>query len=282
MQALAARRDPALVDALVSALREGHRNFSVLSSALQLLSMTGVNLTSALIDLLHHPEADLRIQAALALGTQHNRPAAVEALLAALEDEDANVRFHAIEALGSLGAGAALDRRTRNTRDARAMRSRSAFGRELVAAHWARAEFDALTMLHQLGAAVPYPAQVVGTEILLEFVGAEDGAPAPRLAEITTRGPALAGLWEQAIELMVGLAGSGYAHGDLSAFNLLVHGERLVMIDLPQLVDVIANPQGPFFLDRDASTVAGWFVSRGFPIDTADLIRLLRDEARIP
>ena len=143
-------------------------------------------------------------------------------------------------------------RRTRNTRDARAMRSRSAFGRELVAAHWARAEFDALTMLHQLGAAVPYPAQVVGTEILLEFVGAEDGAPAPRLAEITTRVPALAGLWEQAIELMVGLAGSGYAHGDLSAFNLLVHGERLVMIDLPQLVDVIANPQGPFFLDRDA------------------------------
>ena len=110
-----ARRDPALVDALVSALREGHRNFSVLSSALQLLSMTGVDLTASLIDLLQHPDADLRIQAALALGTQTG-PEAVDALLSALDDEDANVRFHAIEALGKLapaggGRAAGGDRR---------------------------------------------------------------------------------------------------------------------------------------------------------------------------
>ena len=107
--ALAGRRDPALVEALVSALREGHRNFSVLSSALQLLSATGVDLTSSLIDLLKHPDADLRIQSALALGTQSG-PAAVEALLSALDDEDANVRFHAIEALGKLGSPAAVER----------------------------------------------------------------------------------------------------------------------------------------------------------------------------
>src|SRR6185295_7739079 len=77
---LAGRRDPALVDALVSALRESHRNFNVLSSALQLLTMTGVDLTAALVDLLRHPESDLRIQAALALGTQ-TRVEAVAALL---------------------------------------------------------------------------------------------------------------------------------------------------------------------------------------------------------
>jgi RIO kinase 1 len=173
-------------------------------------------------------------------------------------------------------------RRTRKTRDSRAIRNRSAFGRQLVAGHWARAEFDALCLLHQLGAAVPYPVQVVGTEILLEFIGSADGAAAPRLSEITTRGARLAGLWEQAVELMTALAGSGYAHGDLSAFNLLLDGERLVMIDLPQLVDVVANPQGPSFLDRDALTVAGWFTARGLPVDTADLIRLLHAEARIP
>ena len=135
------------------------------------------------------------------------------------------------------------------------MRNRSAFGRQLIAGHWARAEFDALRMLHQLGAAVPYPAQIVGTELLLEFIGDADGAPAPRLAEITTRGGRLADLWQQAVELMVGLAAAGYAHGDLSEFNLLVQDDRLLMIDLPQLVDVVANPQGPSFLDRDASTV---------------------------
>lgn len=108
VQAIAGRRDPGLVEALVSALREGHRNFSVLSSALQLLTMTGIDLTASLIDLLQHPDADLRIQAALALGTQHG-PEAVEALLVALDDPDMNVRFHAIEALGKLSPSAAVE-----------------------------------------------------------------------------------------------------------------------------------------------------------------------------
>ena len=109
VKVLAGRRDPGLIDALVSALREGHRNFSVLSSALQLLSMTGVDLTLSLIDLLQHPDPDLRIQAALALGTQ-SRPEAVDALLVALDDDDVNVRFHAIEALGKLSPSAAVER----------------------------------------------------------------------------------------------------------------------------------------------------------------------------
>ena len=173
-------------------------------------------------------------------------------------------------------------RRTRKTRDARAIRNRSAFGRQLIAGHWARAEFDALRMLHQLGATVPYPVQIVDTELLLEFIGDADGAPAPRLAEITSRGARLADLWQQAVDLMVGLAAAGYAHGDLSEFNLLVDDERLVMIDLPQLVDVVANPQGPSFLDRDASTLAAWFRRRDFPVDTAELIASLHRAARIP
>jgi HEAT repeat protein len=109
VRAMASRRDPSIVETLVTALREQHRDFSVLSSALQLLTMTGVDLTAALIDLLHHDDADLRIQAALALGTQPD-PAAVDALLTALDDPDVNVRFHAIEALGKLGPAAAVDR----------------------------------------------------------------------------------------------------------------------------------------------------------------------------
>ena len=49
----------------------------------------------------------------------------------------------------------------------------------------------------------------------------------------------------------------------MSAYNLLVHRGRLVMIDLPQVVDVIANPGGPGFLERDATNVARWFTARG-------------------
>ena len=109
VRTLAARRDASLVDGIVAALRDGHRDFSLLSSALQLLSLTGVDSTEALIRLMQDADSDLRIQAALALGTQP-RPEAVNALLQAFDDPDPNVRFHAIEAIGRLAPPSAIDR----------------------------------------------------------------------------------------------------------------------------------------------------------------------------
>ena len=109
VRALAAKRDAALVDTVITALRDGHRNFSLLSSALELLSTTGVDVTEALVSLMRHDDADLRIQAALALGMQR-RPEAIEALLEAFDDPDVNVRFHAVEAIGKQGHPAAIDR----------------------------------------------------------------------------------------------------------------------------------------------------------------------------
>jgi RIO kinase 1 len=172
-------------------------------------------------------------------------------------------------------------RRARKSREGRAMERRTSYGRELAAGQWARAEFAALCQLHRLGAAVPYPVQIVGTEVLLEFVGDPDGTAAPRLAEVPLRGAELDGLWAQAVELLTVLAGDGLAHGDLSAYNLLVHGERLVMIDLPQVVDVIGNPQGPTYLDRDTRNVATWFAAHGRPTDADALVDLVRAEARL-
>jgi RIO kinase 1 len=172
-------------------------------------------------------------------------------------------------------------RRARKSREGRAMASRTAYGRDLLAGEWARAEFAALCQLHQLGAAVPYPVQIVGTEVLLEFVGDEDGSAAPRLAELSRRGEGLADLWAQAVELLTLLAGAGLAHGDLSAYNLLVHRDRLVMIDLPQVVDLVANPQGPSYLDRDVTTLAAWFAGRGVPVDVPALLADLHVEARL-
>jgi HEAT repeat protein len=111
VKALAARRDAALVDGIVAALREDHRDFSLLSSALQLLTLTGVDSTKALVRLMDDPDVDLRVQVALALGTQR-QAAAVDALLRALDDPDSNVRFHAIESLGRLASPLAIDKLT--------------------------------------------------------------------------------------------------------------------------------------------------------------------------
>ncbi len=175
-------------------------------------------------------------------------------------------------------------RRVRESRDTRAMAQRTAAGRQMIARQWADAEFTALGQLYRSGAPVPYPVQVLGTELVLEFIGEPDGTAAPRLAEIRPEGRELAGLWDQLVEGLVVMAAHGLAHGDLSAYNLLVHRGRLIMIDLPQVVDVIANPQGAEFLDRDAANVGRWFSARGLSGVTpapGDLPALLRREARL-
>jgi RIO kinase 1 len=66
-------------------------------------------------------------------------------------------------------AGYLEGRRVRRSREMRAMESRSAFGRNLIAEQWAAAEFSALSRLWMAGAPVPYPVQQHGTE--LEFLG---------------------------------------------------------------------------------------------------------------
>ncbi len=159
-------------------------------------------------------------------------------------------------------AGYLEGRRVRRSRENRAMAGRTAFGRQMIAEQWASAEFAALSRLWQIGVelgsiAVPYPVQLLGTELLLEFIGdAEEGLAAPRLAQLRPEPAALRQLWTQCVDALVVLARAGLAHGDLSPYNLLVHRDRLVIIDLPQVVDVVANPQGREFLARDVRVVS--------------------------
>jgi RIO kinase 1 len=74
-------------------------------------------------------------------------------------------------------------------------------------------------------------------------------------------------------------ASAALAHGDLSPYNVLAAGERLVIIDLPQVVDIVANPQGADFLQRDCHNVCSWFVRRGLEVDEHELFAELMASA---
>jgi RIO kinase 1 len=161
-------------------------------------------------------------------------------------------------------------RRTRNSRDARAMANGTTYGRSVAAGQWAHAEWEALVRCHGLGLPVPYPVQVDGTEILMEWIRADgpDGpSTAPRLAQTRPERDLLIHYYEQLREVLVTLTGHGLVHGDLSAYNVLAAGERLVVIDLPQIVDLVANPGGADFLLRDCTNVCRWFAARGLDVD---------------
>src|SRR5215204_3949916 len=81
-------------------------------------------------------------------------------------------------------AGYLEGRRVKESREMRAMATRTHYGRELIASQWAVAEMDVLSRLWSTGAAVPYPVQLMGTELMMEFIGSPDGGAAPRLAQI--------------------------------------------------------------------------------------------------
>jgi len=172
-------------------------------------------------------------------------------------------------------AGYLEGRRMRRSREMRALANRTSFGRNLIAEQWAVAEFAALSRLWSLGAPVPYPVQRSGTELLMEYLGDEDGSAAPRLAELRPSDAELADLWQQLTEVLTLLATEGVTHGDLSAYNLLVHNGQVMLIDLPQIVDVVANPRGQEFMARDVANVMGWFRSRGLPDDLLDAEQLM-------
>ncbi len=169
-------------------------------------------------------------------------------------------------------------RRTRRTRDARAMAKGTAFGRLVAAGQWAQAEFAALSSLWSAGVPVSYPVQIDGTEILMEFIGA-DGVAAPRLAQVRPSRDLVEGYFDQLTAAMGVLARRGIAHGDLSPYNILVDGDRVVIIDLPQVVDIVGNPNGMEFLARDCRNVCSWFNSRGFAADPDDLFAELIAQA---
>ncbi|HET6563377.1 MAG TPA: RIO1 family regulatory kinase/ATPase [Marmoricola sp.] len=167
-------------------------------------------------------------------------------------------------------AAYAEGRRVRNTRDARAMAKKTRHGRSVAAGQWAWAEWEALKRFWVAGVPVPYPVQIDGTELLMELVTV-DGEAAPRLAATRPDRPLLESYYEQLRDALGTLARDGVAHGDLSPYNVLAAGDRLVIIDLPQVVDLVANPAGAEFLLRDCQNICTWFRRRGLDVDEHDL-----------
>jgi HEAT repeat protein len=97
-----------VVDTLIEAIREHHRDPALLNAALTALTRTREDVVMSIVALLDLDDADVRTYAVLALGLVGD-VRAVPALVARLDDADMNVRFHSIEALGRLGDRSVAD-----------------------------------------------------------------------------------------------------------------------------------------------------------------------------
>ena len=150
-------------------------------------------------------------------------------------------------------------RKTKNSRQARAMQKGSKYGRESQEAAWQSAEVDALYKLAAAGVRVPTPYNFYEGVLLMELVTGIDGNAAPRLNDVVLSGETALEYHAFLILQVVKMLLAGIVHGDLSEFNILVGTDGPVIIDLPQAVDAAGNNHAKSMLERDVNNLAGYF-----------------------
>ncbi len=151
------------------------------------------------------------------------------------------------------------NRKTKNSRQARAMAKGTRFGREAQERAWQSAEVDALYRLAAAGVRVPKPYNFHEGVLLMELVTDAHGDAAPRLNDVEfTPEEALAHHHSLAMEVVRMLC-AGVIHGDLSEYNILLGTDGPVIIDLPQAVDAAGNNHAFDMLERDVGNLRNFF-----------------------
>ncbi len=155
-------------------------------------------------------------------------------------------------------------RRTRNSRDQRAISKRSRHGRKQDEAAWRTTEVDMIYRLRDAGVRVPEPLNFVDGVLVMELVKDAEGNPAPRLGDLSFAASEAREIYQQLIREVVRMLCAGVIHGDLSDFNVLLGANGPVLIDFPQSVDPAQNQNAGKLLLRDVENLHG-FLARFSP-----------------
>jgi len=150
-------------------------------------------------------------------------------------------------------------RKTRNSRQARAMQKNTRYGQQQHEALWQNAEVDALYRLADAGIRVPKPHNFIDGVLLMELITDADGNAAPRLNDLELSREQALEFHRLLIREVVKMLCAGIIHGDLSEYNILVDSHGPVIIDLPQAVDAAANNKAAMLLERDVANLANYF-----------------------
>jgi RIO kinase 1 len=149
-------------------------------------------------------------------------------------------------------------RMARESRAARAIRTKTAKGREFQFGAWIGHEFETLRALHAAGADVPVPYRFSEKALAMEFVG-DGGAPAQGLHALhlsTFEAERVCNTVLSNVDLMLS---HNVVHADLSAYNILYGPAGLKIIDFPQAIDPRFNNSARDLLLRDVQNVCGYF-----------------------
>ncbi len=144
-------------------------------------------------------------------------------------------------------------------------------------------EFELTRQAWKGGARVPAPARRVENMFSMRYLGDGDG-PAPRLQDVRLEEPEpfLAAV----LEGVESLARAGVVHGDLSAFNILVHDGLPWYIDFSEAFRIdrvgmsswVRLTEATEALRHGMEALAGYFRRYGLVVNAGPLIERLVDE----
>ncbi len=146
-------------------------------------------------------------------------------------------------------------RKTRNSRDQRAISKRSRHGRAQDEAAWRSTEVDMIHRLRDAGVRVPEPHQFIDGVLVMELVKDAAGNPAPRLGDLSFEPEEAERIYHELIVQVTRMLCAGVVHGDLSEFNVLMGVEGPTLIDFPQSIDPARNQNARALLIRDVDNL---------------------------
>jgi RIO kinase 1 len=141
---------------------------------------------------------------------------------------------------------------------------------------WVQEEFRQMKHLYQHGVNVPKAIAVNGISLIMEFIGDENGNPAPRISDLKMEKDEAEEAFQQSVQNLKLIVRSGRVHGDYSTFNLLWHNEEAVVIDFPQVMEFKNNPNAKAFLERDVHSLCKSFRKQGVRADEVNVLREVR------
>ena len=133
---------------------------------------------------------------------------------------------------------------------------------------WTKKEFKNLERLHKAGVKSPKPIISIKNVLVMEYIGDSEG-PAPLLKDVTLENP------KEIFDTLIDFISKMYkkarlVHGDISAFNVLMHENQPYLIDLGTGV-LVEHSNALEFLKRDIHNLVSYFKKFNIRADENEL-----------
>ena len=144
-----------------------------------------------------------------------------------------------------------------------------------IMSYWAAREFWLLRRAFLGGVKVPTPARQIDNMFTLQFLG-KGLTPAPLLKDCKLEYPKR--IFKKVIDQIFTLYRVFIIHGDLSAFNILLHDGEPWIIDFPQAIDFASRvvrhkvlERNRSILMRDIQNIVNFFSRFGIKADVEEI-----------